>query len=431
MRYRVQLKQLLCMKRILGICGEKSGEHVLRRVNAAMGLQGFVGAVWTPDSSSVPPVLFDGPKQFGVMGFGLNVFTKLPMAYWRMREVKQWIDENDVDCVLTVDNKAFNLRLQDYVKQPKIKSVHVCAPSSMWAFKHRNTSKPGTFGVDVLCCVLPFEPYYWHNTPQQQIRFVGYFGLESLFDYLNIAASATQHGGSYIPASRQFDNSVLPHEIELEKPSGNLPKVSKAMREMEKQRIWSAIGHTASKSKLLLLLPGSREGEVTTSFALQQQVARRVCAADGSIQPVVLAASTINLPPQSEFPVLDERTYKHTAMCAADTALAVSGTVVTELLAFGCPTVCMYNSGGLVTKLYAQHRAKVKYITLINIMAGRELVPEFFFNNDVEAISTQVLRALDCDGEEMLEQVNPLLDHLVCWNGTEPIRPSQMVKLSL
>jgi lipid-A-disaccharide synthase len=82
-------------------------------------------------------------------------------------------------------------------------------------------------------------------------------------------------------------------------------------------------------------------------------------------------------------------------MRAASVALACSGTVTTELALAGCPMVVGYRLGH-VTHFLARFIIRTKLITLVNIAAGREIVPEFIQDR--------------CNGPALAQAVGDLLD---------------------
>lgn len=409
--------------RVLAVCGERSGDGILKRVHAHVP---FAGAVWTPTAATAAasvPCVFDGPRHLGVMGFGPEVLLKVPWAYRKLGELERWIAENDINVLLTVDSNAFTWRLQQRVRD-LVKSVHVCAPSSAWAFNSR-ALPARRFAVDRLCTLLPFEHEYWQpSRTGQRVEFVGYFGVETVLDVLGLDVDRSLL--LLPPPPPPLTNCpLLPHEYlaQAPRPTGTLPKLDDSARRQHKERLLARINAPAHKTKLVALCPGSRLGEVRSSFGLMLDAAARM--QDPSIQFVVLGASTTLGHVQSPFPVLEESEYKLAVLCGADAALAVSGTIVTELLACSCPCAVVYNSGGALTKLVATYKARVKYVSLVNIMAGAQLVPEFFFVNDAALIARQLARLLD---EGVSEHVHGVLDRLVVWNGPHPVRPSHMVR---
>jgi lipid-A-disaccharide synthase len=65
-----------------------------------------------------------------------------------------------------------------------------------------------------------------------------------------------------------------------------------------------------------------------------------------------------------------------TVLCAADAAMCKSGTTTLEAAVAGCPLVVAYRTSG-ITYAAARRLVKIPYIGLVNVVAGREVAPEF------------------------------------------------------
>jgi lipid-A-disaccharide synthase len=138
---------------------------------------------------------------------------------------------------------------------------------------------------------------------------------------------------------------------------------------------------------LLALLPGSRTSEIRFILpAFRDTVKLLVARIPGlvTVLPTVphvaakVRAATQGWP--TPLHVLESEADKYAAFDAADTALAASGTVTAELALSRTPMVVAYKVGGL-TYFLSKFLMTVKHITLINILLGREAVPEFLQGN--------------------------------------------------
>ena len=133
---------------------------------------------------------------------------------------------------------------------------------------------------------------------------------------------------------------------------------------------------------VLLVLLGSRTSEIRRLWPSFEGAVKRLLESRPDLQPVFLVAEPVRdtLAPRLEaggwLHVGEEE--KADAFAAADTALACSGTVVTELATVGVPTVTGYRLGWLTWAIIRGLRVmKAPFISLVNIAAGRMLVPEF------------------------------------------------------
>ncbi|MES1203731.1 MAG: lipid-A-disaccharide synthase [Pseudomonadota bacterium] len=136
--------------------------------------------------------------------------------------------------------------------------------------------------------------------------------------------------------------------------------------------------------EILLLLPGSRRAEIENIAPVLEQAAARLCETRPGLLVVCLAAPSIAelLRQRSAawpFPhklVLDERE-KEDVFAAASVALAASGTVTTEVALQGAPVVVGYKIGWITWAIARLFLLRTRFITLMNVAAGREVAPEF------------------------------------------------------
>jgi len=138
----------------------------------------------------------------------------------------------------------------------------------------------------------------------------------------------------------------------------------------------------APDAPLLLVLPGSREGEVRRLMGPFGDAAAAVVEARPDVTVAVAAAPAVAARVKAlagawaRTPLIIEGDQDRlSAMCAANVALACSGTVTTELALAGCPMVVAYKLGPF-SHLAARLLLRTRYITLLNVAAGRFVAPE-------------------------------------------------------
>jgi len=102
--------------------------------------------------------------------------------------------------------------------------------------------------------------------------------------------------------------------------------------------------------------------------------------------------------------VVEGEAARFAAMRAANVALACSGTVTTELALAGCPMVVGYRLGH-VTHFLARFIIRTRFITLVNIAAGREIAPEFVQDRCNGAALAEVLARLLDDPAAAARQI--------------------------
>lgn len=146
-------------------------------------------------------------------------------------------------------------------------------------------------------------------------------------------------------------------------------------------RLRRLIGAVAD-APLLVMLPGSRPGEIRRMLPPFLEAARRLLAGRPELRIVVPAAPTVAAAVKGALAAVSDRIHvvegqgaKRDAMTAATVALACSGTVTTELALAGCPMVVGYRLGPM-THAVLKRLLKSRHITMINIAAGREIAIE-------------------------------------------------------
>ena len=152
-------------------------------------------------------------------------------------------------------------------------------------------------------------------------------------------------------------------------------------------RLRRAIGAGADDPILLVLL-GSRPGEIERLSSPFEDAVRRLVADRPSLRVVAPAAETVidlvraKLATwRTRVDVVEGQTLKFDAMKAATVAIACSGTVTTELAMAGCPMVVAYRLAELTYQVAWALLQPPKYITLINIAAGEAVAPELLQHN--------------------------------------------------
>lgn len=264
-------------------------------------------------------------------------------ASWRQRRP---------DAVVLVDSPELNLRLARRARQQGIPVLYYIAPQT-WA------SRPGrnrqiARDIDHLACILPFEEPYFRRH-DVNASFVGH----PLFETLRGEASD-------------------PARI-AELRSGEAP--------------------------LLALLPGSRQHVVETVLPLQLQVLRELRRAGVPFRACVSAASPeraaqiAEMLSGTDLPVSIAREENASLLTAADLVLVASGTATLHVGHYRKPMVVMYDAGRVMESVFrvaGRWLLKTPHLSLINILAGSRIVPEFMpFARDPAEIARTVAGLLE------------------------------------
>ena len=278
-------------------------------------------------------------KELSVMGIA-EVLPKYRALKARIRETAQAVIQAQPDVLITIDSPDFSFRVAKQVKAASnVRTVHYVAPT-VWAWRPGRAPKIAGY-IDHLLALFPFEPEYF-----------------------------TRHG---------MDCDFVGHPVVAE-PLATAEEAASFRSE-----------HEIGDSPLLMVLPGSRDGEVRRLSKVFGESIRPLLAQNPALKVVVPAAAPVAelvLDLTREWPVCplvldpqgrDLEAFAHTkraAFRAADLALAASGTVSLELAGAGTPMVIAYRMHWLSYQLI-QRMALVDTVTLVNLVSDTRVVPEF------------------------------------------------------
>ena len=402
-----------------------------------------------------------------VMGT-IELVGKLYKLHKCVNKVVDHLIEAKPDVIVAIDAKGFNKAvLKRYFKRlygnadrtavlstKKLEprpppTIQYVAPS-YWAYKSSSKDKPKELLAyfEKAYCILPFEVQALEacNVPS---LFVGHPAVEEmikLFDCRDLLGGEM----NYLDSLRQ--------SIARRRSSAS-----------EKFGISSCSGYD---EKVLLLFPGSRMQEVEKSLPLLLDVLKRFPQDHGesleenqsantlwTILVPTLSKNTAVGHKVSEFvnkcnndKVLsayvkkimyidnDSMDFKRDAFAAADAAIAMSGTVVTELALANIKTLVIY-PGSYLTGAIAKRLAKVNNVSIPNILANQPLIDELLFDEcNVDNLTAKARELLaDCEGPGQQSKVgdainDPLLDTSLLSllnNGSMPSEIAAMDVLKL
>jgi len=179
------------------------------------------------------------------------------------------------------------------------------------------------------------------------------------------------------------------------------PALRRDVSGADPERLRTQIG-AGPDDPILLLLPGSRPGEIKRVLPAFEDAAMRLADARPDLRIVVGAAQTVADEVKARVAGWRRRAFviegdqgRFDAMRAATLALACSGTVTTELAVAGCPMLVAYR-GHWATALVARVVLRTRYFTLFNIAAKAPVAPEFLQER--------------CNGPELARAAAALLD---------------------
>ena len=308
------------------VSGDTHGSELMDALAKQAGGFGFRGLGGPEMSRLSEGLVRDWVEDAAVVG----VWEVLRRYSWfkkRFEETLSEILELRPEVLLLIDYPGFNLRLakQIHEKLPETKIVHYVAPQ-VWAWNHKRIPQIATTH-DLMICLFPFEVPIFEGA-----------GLRS---------------------------RCLGHPL---------------VDELEEKRIKASRGEN-----LIGLFPGSRIKEVSRLFPMMLESASRLLRENTGIRFVAAAASekvarvmgsfieASGLPDDLvEVQTGESQHLMQTVTCG----VVASGTATLEAAYYGMP-YCLVYRVAWPTFLMAKQLVKLKFIGLINILAGRELVREF------------------------------------------------------
>lgn len=307
------------------IAGERSGDlhggnlvKALRKYDSQAQLRGFGG-----DEMQLAGVdVIVHYRDLAFMGF-ISLATSLFKIFGFLSRCKEDILQYKPDALILIDYGGFNLRIAKFAKAHGLK-VFYYIPPKVWAWNQSRASKLKAY-TDRVFCILPFE-----------LEFYKHYKLQA--DYVG--------------------NPVLD-----------------AIKGHQKDHNFLTRSGISKDKKLVALLPGSRKLELKLIVPLMAEVA----VAAPQVQFVV--ATVNNLPSElygafkgkPNVKLIEGETYN--LLSYADAAIVTSGTATLETALFKVPQVVVYKTSSL-EYLIVKNLIKVNFISLVNLIADKEVVKE-------------------------------------------------------
>lgn len=341
------------MGQALRVCvcaGEPSGDRhaggvlrALREGRPDLQIEGVGG----PDMAAAGAILLERVESFSAMGFAEPV-TRLLAHASVLRTLRRRFAEHRHDLVILVDYPGFNLQVARAAASAGIPTLYYVAPQA-WAWAPRRADRLRRT-IQALAVILPFEEAFFRSRGVPA-RFVGHPLLD--VPYPSRATARAQLG-------------------------------------------------LDPRSSVLAILPGSRPSEVRRLWPVLRDTARRLRASRPGLEIVVAAVQGCDYPGSDDLRLCPEGSAA--ALAAADCALCKAGTATLEAAIVGVPSVVVYRTDALSYAI-ARRVARVPFVGLVNLLAGRAVVPELIQGDaGVGPIAAAALPLLDPEGRAAQQQ---------------------------
>lgn len=298
-------------------------------------------------------------KELAYMGF-VPVLMHLNTIFKNMAMCKRDIVEWDPDVVILVDYPGFNLGIAKFLKTKTSIPVYYYISPKIWAWKEyriKNIKRD----VKEMFSILPFEVPFYEGKHHFPIHYVGNPTADEVAKF-----RASYHEGNPDFCQRNVLNAQMP---------------------------------------IIALLAGSRKQEIKDNLPSMIEAAKKFA----DYQMVVAGAPSIEddyyakYISDTDVKIVKNQTYQLLSHSVA--ALVTSGTATLETALLDVPQVVCYETP--VPKLIRfafNHIIKVKYISLVNLIADEEIIPELLADRfTVDNITTELQRILP--GSQEREQM--------------------------
>jgi lipid-A-disaccharide synthase len=332
---------------ILISAGEPSGEMHAARLAAALHARTgahLFGLGGTRMREAGVELLADS-SQVAVVGIS-EVVRRLPSVWKVYRQLADDAARRKPDLAILVDFPDFNLRLARRLHRQGVRIVYFISPQ-VWAWRPKRMQLIRRLVSRVLC-IFPFEEEFYQRA-DVPVNFVGH----PLVDAVRPTMTREQFAARY--------------QLDAAKP-------------------------------IVALLPGSRPAEIAHMLPGMLDACRHL-ERDGQYQFVLAAAPGI---PQESLQdhtrsgpplhIVEGATYD--ALAAADCAIVSSGTATVEAALLGTPMVVVYRVSA-ATAFIARRMVRTPFFSMVNLIAGRRVVPELIQEAfTLEAVAAEVRRLL-------------------------------------
>ena len=260
-------------------------------------------------------------RELAFMGF-FEVIKNLPTILGFLSFCKKDIKNFQPDVVILIDYSGFNMRVAKFAKLNGFKNFYYISPK-VWAWNQSRALNIKRF-VDKMFVIFPFEKDFFKQY-DYEVEYVGNPLFDAIADFT---------------------------------PNPNFRKDARL-----------------GQKPIIALLPGSRKQEVETMLALMLSQVYEFPEYQFVIGTVSNLPKELYARWQSIFPVKLVVDDAYNLLSVADAALVTSGTATLETALFNVPQVVCYRGGWAAYQVY-KRVIRVPFVSLVNLIAGREVVKE-------------------------------------------------------
>ncbi len=315
--------------------GEASGDMYAARLATALKqrLDVAIFGMGGPQMRAAGVEIITDYSEVSVVGI-TEVLKRLPSLVRAMRRLVDEAERRRPPLAILTDFPGFHLRLARKLLPQGIRNVYYICPQ-FWAWRPWRVNLVRRRFAQALC-IFPFEEKFYADAGVP-VKFIGH------------------------------------------------PLVGNVKPTMTREFFCKKYG-LEQRSKILTILPGSRRGEIAHHVpVLIEALAEIRQRLPGPPEIVVAVAPGLDVPRlEAQFPsdwhvrFINDDTYN--ALAAADLAIVSSGTATVETALLGKPMIVVYRLSPLTARL-AKPLVRTKFFSMVNLIAGRTVVPELIQND--------------------------------------------------
>jgi lipid-A-disaccharide synthase len=314
---------------ILLSVGEASGDMYAGRLAIALKQRADVAlfGMGGPQMRAAGVEIIVDYSEVSVLGI-TEVLRKLPSLRQAMRQLVDEAERRRPPLAILTDFPGFHLRLARKLSPLGIRNIYYICPQ-FWAWRPWRANLVRRRFAQALC-IFPFEEKFYRDAGVA-VEFIGH------------------------------------------------PLVGNVKTSMSRPEFCAANGLSVDKP-IVTILPGSRRGEIEYHAAILAEALTEIRRAIPELQAVVAVAPGVNRPdleayfsPNNGVHFVTGATYD--ALAGADLTIVSSGTGTVEAALLGKPMIVIYRLSPLTAKL-AKPLVRTKFFSMVNLIAGREVVPE-------------------------------------------------------
>ena len=291
-----------------------------------------------------------------------GIFPVIKKLFFLLRKINDVV--NDIvqikpDIIILIDSPDFNHRVAKKVKRhlPDIPIICYVAPT-VWAWRQGRAKKMSKY-FNYLLSVIPFE-----------VNFFEKYGLKT-----------TYVGHPFIEKVKKIDDKNFSNQLDL-----------------------------LNGDKTIIFLPGSRRSEIERHSPIMSQAIEYLRSQDLKINILIATGHKQLNQIREYFPdikVITDDDEKYSLFKIADFACAASGTVTLELGLTETPTIVIYKMDKF-TWFFISRMVKVKFVSLVNLILGRESSKELLQDNYTKENLIDEINKLLLDSEIQKKQIEDL-----------------------